>query len=132
MRLMHTMIRVMDMNESIRFYSECLGMRVLRRLGEDDGKDVVFIGYGDEESTSVLELSYAPDKKQYVRGEYFGHLAIGVPNVDDMFQRLCEAGAKPLKPPRWKDGELLASVEDPNGYKIELISDSPTTSGGNP
>ncbi len=98
-------------------------MRVLRRLSDDEGKIVVFIGYGDEETTAALELSFAPDKLHLVRGEIFGHIAVGVPDVEVCFRRLCAGGAKPLKAPRWKDNELLASVEDPNGYKIELIGE---------
>jgi len=126
MRVMHTMIRVRDLDESIRFYTERLGMKVFRRISESDGKSVAFIGYGDEGSHTVLELNHSPDKLQHVRGDFFGHIAIGVPNIESAFDALREAGVKTLKPPRTKDGEVLASVEDPNGYKIELIEDHGT------
>lgn len=124
MRMMHTMIRVRDLEESIRFYSERFGMKVLRRLSEPDGKSVAFIGFGDEAHHTVLELNHSPDKLEFVRGEYFGHLAIGVPDVEALYAVLREAGVKTLKPPRQVGDEVLASVEDPNGYKIELIEDS--------
>jgi len=124
------MIRVIDLEESIRFYTGHLGMRVLKRMSDGEGKWIAFIGYGDESSNTVLELNHSIDKLQFVRGEFFGHIAIGVPNVEKTFEDLRAMGVKTLKPPRVKDGEMLASVEDPNGYKIELIEDHFHVPGG--
>jgi lactoylglutathione lyase len=115
------MIRVKNLDESTRFYTERLGMKVLRRIDSGEGKLIAFVGYGGEEEHAVLELSFSSDKLDYVRGEFFGHIAIGVPNVRSTFETLCRTGVKPLRKPRVKDGEVIASIEDPNGYKIELI-----------
>lgn len=118
---MHTMLRVKDLDESIRFYTEQLGMHVLRRMSDGDGKSIAFIGYGSEDENAVLELQHSASKIEFVRGEFFGHLAIGVPDAHKTFAALCQSGAKSLREPRLKDDEVIASIEDPNGYKIELI-----------
>jgi len=123
-RFLHTMLRVGDLQRSIDFYTRLLGMRELRRRDVPDGKyTLAFVGYGDEDSSSVIELTYNYGVDHYEQGTAFGHLAIGVPDVAATCTGLRAAGAKITREPGpVKFGStIIAFVEDPDGYKIELV-----------
>ena len=123
-RYLHTMIRVNDLEESVNFYTKMLGMRQLRRTDVPDGKyTLVFVGYGDETSNTVLELTYNYGTDHYDQGSAFGHLAIGVPDIRATVETLRAGGVKIAREPGpVKFGTtMIAFIEDPNGYKIELI-----------
>ena len=124
-RLLHTMIRVRDLEKSIDFYTRLLGMKELRRKDYPGGKfTLAFVGYGDEATDTVIELTYNWDRKTpYELGEGFGHVAIGVPDIYGTCERLAEAGVPIPRPPgpMKHGGAVIAFVEDPDGYKIELI-----------
>ncbi len=123
-RFLHTMIRVGDLDRSVRFYTEQLGMRELRRNDVPDGKyTLAFVGYGDEASHSVLELTYNYGTEHYEQGTAFGHLAVGVPDVAAACERMRAAGVKITREagPVKFGKTIIAFVEDPDGYKIELI-----------
>jgi lactoylglutathione lyase len=121
---LHTMLRVGDLERSIGFYTGLLGMRELRRTDVPAGKyTLVFLGYGDEASNTVLELTYNYGVESYDIGTAFGHLALGVPDIYATCERLRAAGAKVTREPGpLKFGTtVIAFIEDPDGYKIELI-----------
>jgi len=121
---LHTMLRVGDLERSVGFYTGLLGMRELRRTDVPAGKyTLVFIGYGDEASHTVLELTYNWGVDKYDIGTAFGHLALGVPDVHGTCERLRAAGVKVTREPGpVKFGTtVIAFIEDPDGYKIELI-----------
>ncbi len=123
-RLLHTMLRVGDIERSVRFYTELMGMKELRRRDVPEGKyTLVFVGYGDEADETVLELTYNYGTTSYEVGTGFGHLAIGVPDVYKTCDALRAAGAKITREPGpLKFGTVhIAFVEDPDGYKIELV-----------
>lgn len=124
-RLMHTMLRVSDLERSLTFYVGLLGMRLLRRVEFDEDRfTLAFIGYGDEERTSVLELTHNWGAHQYQHGTAFGHLAIGVADVGLATRLLAGAGVLVTRPPgplKGDPGEFIAFVEDPDGYRVELI-----------
>jgi len=125
---LHTMIRVKNLEESIAFYTELLGMKELRRTDVPDGKyTLVFVGYGDEKANTVLELTYNYGVDEYEQGTAFGHLALGVPDIYATCEALRKAGAKIAREPGpVKFGTtVIAFIEDPNGYKIELIERKP-------
>ncbi len=127
MRLLHTMIRVNDLDESLRFYCNHLGMKLLRRQEYPGGRfTLAFVGYGDEASHSVIELTYNWDTHQYDLGNAFGHLAIGVPDIYKFCDQLRTKGVKIVREPGpMKHGSTeIAFIEDPNGYRIELIQRS--------
>lgn len=124
MRMLHTMIRVGDLDRSIEFYTKILGMQVLRREDYPDGKfTLAFVGYGDEKSSTVLELTYNWDTDHYELGNAFGHIAI---EVDDAY-RACDevkkTGGKVVREagPMKHGTTVIAFIEDPDGYKIEFI-----------
>ena len=124
MRILHTMLRVGDMQRSIDFYTGLLGMKVLRTTDRPEQKyRLAFVGYGDEASTAVLELTYNYGVDKYDLGNAFGHVAI---SVDDAYQA-CDAirakgGRITREPGPVKGGTtVIAFAEDPDGYKIELI-----------
>ncbi len=123
--LLHTMIRVLDLDRSIDFYTRHLGMKVLRRTDYPDGKFTnVFIGYGDEASNTVLELTHNWDQElPYEHGSGFGHLAVAVPDIYAACERMEQEGVHiPRKPGPMKHGTtVIAFIEDPDGYKIELF-----------
>jgi lactoylglutathione lyase len=123
--MMHTMIRVLDLDKSIAFYTQLLGMQVLRRQEFPDGKfTLAFVGYGDEETNTVVELTYNWDQKTpYEIGTGFGHLALGVNDIYAVCAELEKQGGKiPRKPGPMKHGTThIAFIEDPDGYRIELI-----------
>ena len=124
MRLLHTILRVKDLDESLHFYCDVLGMKLLRRHDYPEGKfTLAFVGYGDESEGAVIELTYNWGKSDYVLGDAFGHVAIGVPDIRATCERLRQAGARIVREPGpMKHGStVIAFLEDPNGYRIELI-----------
>ena len=124
MRVLHTMLRVGDLQRSINFYTDVLGMKLLRTSDYPDGEfTLAFVGYGNEVDHTVLELTYNYGKESYEMGGAFGHLAI---EVDDNYAECAAAKAKGGKVVReagpMKSGTLvIAFLEDPDGYKIEFI-----------
>jgi len=127
MRLLHTMLRVNDLEESLRFYLDVLGMKLLRRKDYESGRfTLAFVGYGDEASTAVIELTHNWDTKSYTLGDAFGHVAIGTEDVRAACERIRAAGGKVVREPgpMKHGGGVIAFIEDPNGYKIELIERS--------
>jgi lactoylglutathione lyase len=124
MRLLHTMIRVGDLDRSIRFYTEVLGMKVLRRKDYPDGRfTLAFVGYGDEAEQTVIELTHNWDTQSYDLGNGFGHLAVSVPNAAEACEAVKAKGGKVTRPagPMKHGSTVIAFVEDPDGYKIEFI-----------
>lgn len=125
MRLLHMMIRVVDLEQSIKFYTEVLGMKLLRRMDFPDGKfTLAFVGYGDEANHTVIELTHNWDRDEpYTLGDGFGHIAIGVEDVYKAAEEVRSRGGKVVREPGpMKHGKtVLAFVEDPDGYKIELL-----------
>jgi lactoylglutathione lyase len=126
-RLLHTMIRVRDLDHSVRFYTDLLGMRLLRRQDYPEGRfTLAYVGYGDEADTAVLELTHNWDQEgPYDLGSGYGHVAIGVPDIYRACDELKAKGVKIARPPGpMKHGALvIAFIEDPDGYKIELIEE---------
>lgn len=125
MRLLHTMIRVNDLDESIKFYCDVLGMTLLRKKEYPSGRfTLAFVGYGSEAEQAVIELTYNWDTHQYDLGNAFGHIAIGVENIYEACETLRRKGAKIVREPgpMKHGGTEIAFIEDPNGYKIELVS----------
>ena len=124
MRILHTMIRVNNLDESIMFYQNFFGMKVIRKQDYPKGKfSLAFIGYGEEESSTVIELTYNWDTSKYIHGNAFGHIAL---EVDDAYKTCAEIkkkGGKILRDPgpMMHGTTVIAFIEDPNGYKIELI-----------
>lgn len=124
-RFLHTMIRVLDLDKSIDFYTRHLGMRVLRRTDYPDGAfTLAFLGYDDESKATVVELTHNWDRKEpYAIGEGFGHLALGVPDIYKACDELAREGVQITRAPGpMKHGtSVIAFIVDPDGYKIELI-----------
>ena len=124
-RLLHTMIRVKDLDKALAFYEGQLGMKVLSKTDYPEGKFTnVFVGYGSETANAVIELTHNWDQEEpYDVGSGFGHLAIGVPDIYGACERLEKAGVTITRPPGpMKHGTtVIAFVQDPDGYKIELI-----------
>ena len=124
MRLLHTMLRVNDLEESLRFYCEALGMRLLRRKDYPGGRfTLAFVGYGPEEREAVLELTWNWDTQSYDIGTGYGHIALGVAGIHRAVEQLRAKGVKVTREPgpMKHGGSTIAFIEDPNGYKIELI-----------
>jgi lactoylglutathione lyase len=124
MRMLHTMIRVGDLDRSLRFYCEVLGMRLLRRKDYPDGRfTLAFVGYGEEDRNTVIELTHNWDTDRYDLGTGFGHVALGVDDVYGACADLRDKGAKIVREPgpMKHGGSEIAFVEDPDGYRIELI-----------
>ncbi len=124
MKFLHTMIRVNDLEESLRFYCDVLGMKLLRRKDYPSGKfTLAFVGYGDENTNTVVELTYNWDTHTYNVGDGFGHLALGVDDIYQTCDDLRSRGAKVVREPgpMAHGGGHIAFIEDPNGYKIELV-----------
>lgn len=124
MKILHTMLRVNDMDESIRFYTEVLGMKLFRRQDFPAGEfTLAFVGYGEEADDGSIELTYNWGVSQYELGTAFGHVALGVEKIHDACQRIQEAGGQVVRQPGpMKHGTtVIAFVKDPNGYMIELI-----------
>lgn len=124
-RLAHTMIRVSNLDKSLDFYTRLLGMNVLRQKDYPDGKFTnTFIGYGSEDSNTVIELTYNWDQaKPYDKGNAWGHLALEVPDVYATCAALAKEGVNIPRPagPMKHGTRVIAFIEDPDGYKIELL-----------
>jgi lactoylglutathione lyase len=124
MRLLHTMIRVNDLDETLKFYCDALEMKLLSRKDYPDGKfTLAFVGYADEKNNTVVELTHNWDTKSYEMGTAFGHLAVGVSDIYKTCDELKHKGVKVTREPGPMKfgGAVIAFIEDPNGYKIELI-----------
>ena len=124
MRLLHTMIRVGDLDKSIAFYTGVLGMKLIRRKDYPDGKfTLAFVGYGDESDTAVIELTHNWDTRSYELGNGFGHLAVSVPDAYKACEAVKSQGGKVTREagPMKHGTTVIAFVEDPDGYKIEFI-----------
>ncbi|MBA4503535.1 lactoylglutathione lyase [Marinobacterium marinum] len=127
MRMLHTMYRVTDLDKSLAFYTEVLGMRLLRRRDYPEGKfTLAFVGYGDEADNTVLELTHNWETDEYDLGTGYGHIAIEVEDVYQACDQIKARGgqvvreAGPMK--NSTSGTILAFVKDPDGYLIELLS----------
>lgn len=124
-RMLHTMIRVRDLERSLAFYTGALGMQVLRRQDFPNGRfTLAFVGYGPEEAHTVLELTHNWDQEEdYAQGDAWGHIALGVPDIYGTCERLEADGVRIPRPPgpMQHGSTVIAFIEDPDGYKIELI-----------
>ena len=124
MRLLHTMIRVGNLQRSIDFYTQILGMKLLRQKDYPDGRfTLAFVGYGDEKDNSVIELTHNWDTESYEMGSGFGHLAIEVDDVYEATDKIREMGGDIIRDagPMNAGTTIIAFVRDPDGYEIELI-----------
>lgn len=124
MRLLHTMLRVGDLERSLAFYTGPLGMKLLRRRDFPGGRfTLAFVGYGEESETAVLELTHNWDTKSYEIGTGYGHIALGVPDIYATCAALRERGVKITREPgpMQHGTTVIAFIEDPDGYKVELI-----------
>ncbi|MBD1849352.1 lactoylglutathione lyase [Leptolyngbya sp. FACHB-711] len=124
MRLLHTMLRVGNLDESLKFYCDMLGMKLLRRKDYPGGEfTLAFVGYGDEADHTVLELTHNWGTSQYNLGDAYGHIAIGVDDIYGTCDMIRQRGGKVVREPGpMKHGStVIAFVEDPDGYKVELI-----------
>ena len=124
MRILHTMLRVGDLERSLKFYTEVLGMRVLRRQDYPSGRfTLAFVGYGPESETAVLELTHNWDTTSYDLGEGYGHVAIQVDDAYAACEQVTKRGGKVTREagPMKHGTTVIAFVEDPDGYKIEFI-----------
>ena len=124
MRLLHTMLRVGNLQRSIDFYTGVLGMRLLRQKDYPDGKfTLAFVGYGDETDNTVIELTYNWDTDRYDLGTGYGHIAIEVDDVYEAVEELRNRGGKVIRDagPMNAGTTIIAFIEDPDGYPIELI-----------
>ena len=124
MRILHTMLRVGDLQRSVKFYTDLLGMKLLRTTDRAEQKySLAFVGYDTEERSAVIELTYNYGVERYDLGTAFGHIAIGVPDVKHACERARAGGGKVTREPGQVKGgtSVIAFVEDPDGYKIEFI-----------
>jgi lactoylglutathione lyase len=124
MRILHTMLRVADLERSLRFYTEVLGMRLLRRKDYPEGKfTLAFVGYGDETDTAVIELTYNWGVDKYELGNAFGHIAVAVDDAYKACEEVKRRGGKVTREagPMKHGTTVIAFIEDPDTYKIELI-----------
>jgi lactoylglutathione lyase len=124
MRMLHTMLRVGNLERSIEFYTNVLGMRLLRRKDYPAGKfTLAFVGYGDERDTAVIELTYNWDTDHYDIGTGYGHIAIEVDDVYEAVDTLRSRGGKVIREagPMNAGSTVIAFVQDPDGYAIELL-----------
>jgi lactoylglutathione lyase len=125
MRLLHTMLRVGNLDKSIAFYTQVLGMNLLRKEDFPEGKfTLAFIGYGEEATHSVIELTYNYGVESYDLGKGYGHIAIGCDDVYATCEKIRAAGGKIVREPgpMMHGNTVLAFVEDPDGYRVELLS----------
>lgn len=124
-RLLHTMLRVKDLDKSLDFYTRLMGMKLLRKQDYPGGEfTLAFVGYGAEENNTVLELTHNwGQEAPYDLGSGYGHIAIAVPDAYAVCDRLDQAGVKIPRPagPMKHGSRVIAFVEDPDGYKIELV-----------
>lgn len=124
MRILHTMLRVGDLGRSIKFYTEVLGMKLLRKKDYPDGKfTLAFIGYGDESENTVIELTYNWGTDSYDLGTGYGHIALEVDDVYEAAEEIRKRGGKILREagPMNAGTTIISFVEDPDGYPVELI-----------
>jgi len=124
MRILHTMIRVGNLEKSIQFYTEVLGMKLLRQKDYPDGEfTLAFIGYGEEAENTVIELTYNWGTDRYDLGEGFGHIALEVDDVYQAAEEIRKRGGKIIREPGPMNAgtTIIAFIEDPDGYAIELI-----------
>ncbi|MEJ2180082.1 MAG: lactoylglutathione lyase [Gammaproteobacteria bacterium] len=124
MRILHTMIRVGNLENSLQFYTEVLGMKLLRQKEYPDGEfTLAFVGYGDESDNTVIELTYNWGTEKYDIGEGFGHIALEVDDVYQATDEIRKRGGKIIRDagPMNAGTTIIAFVEDPDGYQIELI-----------
>ena len=124
MRILHTMLRVGDLERSLAFYTQVLGMRLLRRREYPDGKfTLAFVGYGDEDRDAVLELTYNWGVDKYELGNAYGHIALEVDDAHRACEEVRKRGGKVTREagPMKHGTTVIAFVEDPDGYKIEFI-----------
>lgn len=124
MRILHTMIRVGDLDRSLAFYTETLGMQLLRRQDYPEGRfTLAFVGYGPESEQAVIELTHNWDTKSYDLGNGYGHIALAVPDAYAACEEIKGRGGKVVREagPMKHGSTVIAFVEDPDGYKIELI-----------
>ena len=124
MRLLHTMLRVGDLERSLAFYTQLMGMTLLRRKDYPGGRfTLAFVGYGSEQDHSVLELTHNWDTSSYEIGDAYGHIALGVDDIYATCERINGQGGKVVREPGpMKHGStVIAFVQDPDGYKVELI-----------
>lgn len=133
MRIVHTMLRVGDLERSIRFYTDTLGMTLHRRERYPSGRfTLAFVGYGDESTSAVIELTHNWDVTTYERGTGYGHIAIAVDNAQQALDRFAAKGASIARSagpmthssPDRTSAEIIAFLIDPDGYRIELIQTS--------
>lgn len=132
MRFLHTMLRVTDLDRAVKFYTEVLGMRLLRQHTNEEYKyTLAFVGYGDESEQSVIELTYNWGVDSYEMGTAFGHLALGVDDIYTTCEAIRQAGGKITREPGPVLGGSteIAFVEDPDGYKIEFIQTKAMSAG---
>ena len=124
MRILHTMIRVADLERSIAFYTEVLGMKLLRRKDYPGGRfTLAFVGYGDEADSTVIELTHNWDTDSYDLGDGFGHIALAVADASAACVAFRDRGGRVVREagPMKHGTTVIAFVEDPDGYRIELI-----------
>lgn len=127
MRMLHTMLRVGDLERSLSFYTEVLGMKLLRRKDYPGGKfTLAFVGYGDESDHTVIELTHNWDTDNYDLGTGYGHIALAVEDAAAACDAIREKGGNVVREagPMKHGGSVIAFIEDPDGYKIELIERS--------
>lgn len=125
MRLLHTMLRVGNLDTSIKFYTDILGMTLLRKKDYPDGRfTLAFLGYGNEKENTVIELTHNWDTDSYDQGNGFGHLAVEVDDVYQATEQIRQKGGKILRNagPMNAGSTIIAFVEDPDGYQIELLA----------
>ena len=124
MRMLHTMLRVGDLERSVAFYTDVLGMQLLRRKDYASGRfTLAFLGYGDEKDHTVLELTHNWDTEHYDLGDGYGHIALGVQDIQATCAGIADRGGRLVREPGpMKHGStVIAFLEDPDGYKVELI-----------
>jgi len=125
MRFLHTMLRVANLEKSVQFYTEILGMRLLRKKDYPDGRfTLAFLGYGDESENTAIELTHNWDTSNYDLGNAFGHLAIEVDDVYEAVAAIRQQGGKIIRDagPMNAGNTIIAFIEDPDGYQIELLA----------
>jgi lactoylglutathione lyase len=128
MRLMHTMLRVTDLDRALGFYCDVLGMNLIRRKDYPEGRfTLAFVGYGAESDSTVLELTHNWDTGAYEMGGAYGHIAIGVDDVYATCERIRERGGRIVREagPMKGGRTVIAFAEDPDGYKVEILQDEP-------
>ena len=124
MRMLHTMLRVGDLEKSVAFYTDVLGMQLLRRKDYASGRfTLAFLGYGNEKEHTVLELTHNWDTEHYNLGNGYGHIALGVQDIQATCAGIADRGGRLVREPGpMKHGStVIAFLEDPDGYKVELI-----------